>query len=87
MMSDENGESQPSVRDDAVDLLGRIHPLARNLDGRRHQADDGIVALGGDDALGIVILFGLDTLADGVDRCDVGSGELQTRDGALLAFE
>ena len=48
---------------------------------------DGVVALGRDDALGIVVELVLHLFANRLDRLEVGGAELHVGDGALLALE
>ena len=84
---DEDGQAQPAVGDHAVDLLRGGQARARALDGLVHNMADGVIALGGDDGLGIVIELVLDGGADSGDGVQVGLGKLEVGDGLVLGLE
>ena len=84
---DEDGEAQPTVGDHAVDLLRGGQARARALDGLVHNVADGVVTLGGDDGLGVVIELVLDGGADSGDGVEVRLRKLEVGDGLVLGLE
>ena len=84
---DEDGQAKPTVRHNAVDLLRRGQTRARALDRLVDDVADGVVALGRDDGLGIVVELVLDGFADGRDGVKVSLGKFEVGDGFVLGLE
>ena len=85
----EDRETEDTVRDDRVDLVGHGHAvlLARLFDRLADDLADVIVSLVGDDALGIVVHGLLDVRDDGFRRLAFLSGELEVLGHGAVALE
>ena len=84
---DKDREAEDSVGHDLVDLLGRGELLGGLLDAGLHGLGDPIVAVGGDDGLGVVVAGLLDGLDDGLDGAQLLGSEVQRGDGLGVALE
>ena len=81
------GRAEDSVGHDLVDLLGRGELLGGLLDAGLHGLGDPVIAVGGDDGLGVVVASLLDGLDDGLDGAQLLGSEVQRGDGLGVALE
>ena len=84
---DKDRKAEDAVRDDLVDLLGRGELLGRLHDAGVHDAGDPLVAVRGDDGLGVVLTGLLDGLDVDLEGLELGVREAERLDGGGVALE